>query len=226
MKFVIAVPARGGSKRLPGKNILSLAGKPLINHTIDYARKEYPEANVYISTDSLEIMRVVYNEDCFVIERPESLSGDYVSTAEVLKHLSGELYKNHIVYDYMILLQCTNPLRPKNMLREAIADLCHSNRKCLVSVSPLIMKLGRIENENFIPWNYCFGQRSQDISPLYYENGLIYISHFSLIDEGKIINDNPLPFIIDHPYAQVDIDTIDDFKYAESLINMKNEYNR
>lgn len=217
-KYIVVIPARGGSKRLPRKNILPLAGKPLICYSLEYALCDFRPNDVYVSTDDMEIMQVVEPYGINIIERPVSLSGDLISTADVLQHVSIEVQKKGIAYDYMVLLQCTNPLRPQGMLQHAMNKMLHSNRKSLVGVSPSYKKLGRIEDNRFIPWNYQFGQRSQDMTPLYYENGLIYITHHSLIDECKIIDYNPVPYIIDHPYSQIDIDTIDDFEYAESII--------
>ena len=72
---------------------------------------------------------------------------------------------------------------------------------------------------SFIPYNYKIGQRSQDLEPLYYENGLLYITKASLILEGKIVGENNFPFIVDHPFAKVDIDSKEDLEYAEYLLN-------
>lgn len=218
MRFIIVIPARGGSKRLPRKNILPLAGKPLIAHSIEYALRDFAPGDIYVSTDAPEIMQAVEPYGVRVVERPESLSGDFTPTADVLQHVSREMQKDGDTYDYMILLQCTNPLRPQGMLRHAMNELLHSGRKCLVGVSPSYRKLGKIVENRFVPWNYRFGQRSQDMEPLYYENGLVYITHRSLIDECRIIDDNPFPYIIDHPYAQIDIDTPEDFAYAKYII--------
>ena len=220
MNYIVVIPARGGSKRLPRKNILPLSGKPLICHSIEYALYDFSPNDIYVSTDDAEIMEVVRPYGIHIVERPESLSGDLVPTADVLQHVSTEVQGADILYDYMILLQCTNPLRPRGMLREAMDKLQQSGKRCLVSVSPSYRKLGKIEDDRYIPWNYKFGQRSQDMEPLYYENGLLYITHRSLIEECKIIDNTPFPFIIDHPYAQIDIDTPDDFAYAEYV--MKN----
>jgi len=218
MKFIISIPARGGSKRLPHKNILPLAGKPLILHTIDYAKHECPDIPIYVSTDDSEIEKISQTAGVNVIKRPKELSGDFVSTSAVLQHVHNCVIDERFDYDYMILLQCTNPLRPSGMITDAIQKIVNDDRKSLVGITPTIQKLGKIVKNQFVPWNYIFGQRSQDMEPLYYENGLLYISHKSLIAEGKIIDGNPFPYIIDSLYAKVDIDTKDDFDLAEHLL--------
>ena len=218
MKNIVVIPARGGSKRLPRKNVLPLGGKPLICHTVEYALSYFRPEDVYVSTDDGEIMQTVRPYGIQIIERPETLSGDFVPTGDVLQHVSVNVQGAGIPYDYMILLQCTNPLRPQGMLQDAFEKLRRSGKRCLVGVSASYRKLGKIEDNRFVPWNYRFGQRSQDMEPLYYENGLIYITHRTLIDEGKIIDNAPFPYIIDHPFAGIDIDSFKDFAYAEYII--------
>ncbi len=223
MKYTIVIPARGGSKRLPHKNILPLAGIPLIVHSINYAKSEMPDVEIFVSTDDNEIRDISKLNGCTVIDRPQELSGDFVTTAETLKHVSDSIINQNVDYDYMILLQCTNPLRPPHMLREAVKIIEITKRESLIGVSPLIMKLGRISNNNFIPWNYVFGQRSQELEPLYYENGQIYISSKRLISSGIIVDEDAIPFVIDHPYSKIDIDTEDDLKEAEKVIKLNSK---
>lgn len=218
MKFIVVIPARGGSKRLPRKNVLPLAGKPLICHSIEYALLDFGPEDVYVSTDSAEISQVAGAYGVNVVRRPEALSGDLTPTGDVLRHVSETLGGNGTPYDYMVLLQCTSPLRPRGMLRDAVEALSASGRKSLVGVTPWCRKLGRMEGGRFVPWNYRFGQRSQDMAPLYYEDGLVYITHRSLVEEGKVIDGDAYPFVVDHPYARVDIDTLQDFEYAEYVI--------
>jgi len=88
-----------------------------------------------------------------------------------------------------------------------------------MSVSRNYQKFGKIVNNKFEPFNYKIGQRSQDLEPLYFENGLLYITKASLILEDKILGKNNFPFVVNHPFANVDIDTKEDFEYAEYLLH-------
>ena len=173
MKYVTVIPARGGSKRFPGKNIYPLAGKPLLAHSIHYSRKALPDTEVYVSTDNEEIAEVARRYCAEVIERPVELSGDRCSTDSALQHAAIELLLGGKEFDYMILLQATNPLRPDGMMEEALQTIETGKYDSLFTVSPLIRKLGRLTDGRFIPWNFIFGQRSQDMEPLYFENGLL-----------------------------------------------------
>jgi N-acylneuraminate cytidylyltransferase len=118
----------------------------------------------------------------------------------------------------VFLLQCTNPLRPKDLLDHAYQKYIEGNYDSLMTVTRIIEKFGKIEDDRFRPFNYTFGQRSQEIEPLYSENGLLYITKASLIRKGIILADNNLPYVVDSPYTKVDIDNEADLKYAEYLL--------
>ena len=79
--------------------------------------------------------------------------------------------------------------------------------------------MGKIIDGKFVPWNYKFGMRSQDMEPLYYENGLLYITSKELLLQEIIEGLTAYPMIVDHPFGEVDIDTVEDFHYAEYMIN-------
>ena len=84
-----------------------------------------------------------------------------------------------------------------------------------MTVSRSDLKLGRIQDNPFIPWNYHFGQRSQDLEPLYYENGLLYVSSKELLLQGKIVSEQAYPLVVEHVFGEIDIDTREDLEYAE-----------
>ena len=88
----------------------------------------------------------------------------------------------------------------------------------MFTVSRNHQKLGKIIANKFIPYNYKIGQRSQDLEPLFFENGLLYITKATLIKKGIIISENGYPLLLDHIFGKVDIDTLEDFEYAEYLI--------
>ena len=122
------------------------------------------------------------------------------------------------VVENVILLQATNPLRPDNLLQDAFVLFQEKEVNSLFTVSRSHHKLGKITNHKFIPYNYEVGQRSQDLEPLYYENGLLYITKASVILNNEIITKDAFPLEVNHPFANVDIDTQEDFDYAEYLV--------
>lgn len=217
MKTIAIIPARGGSKRLPGKNILPLGGLPLLAHSILYAKANSDIVDeVYVSTDDDQIKEVALVYGAKVIDRPASISGDLEPTISSLQHVLKTIDSD---VENVVLLQPTNPLRPVNLLTQCFQKYIEDNLGSLFTVSQNHHKLGKINNGTFVPFNYEIGQRSQDLEPLFFENGLLYISKSKLILEGKIISENAVPYIVNHLFANVDIDTKEDFEYAEYLLN-------
>ena len=216
IKTIAIIPARGGSKRLPKKNVLNLDGKPLIAHSIRYALEQNDIIDaVYVSTDDAEIKAISLKYGAQVIDRPSTLSNDTASTLSVLQHAVDYLELSSVD---IVLLQPTNPLRPKTLLKDAFNYYVDHNQASLFTVNPLVEKLGSIDANKFVPANYEFGQRSQDMKPLYYENGLLYIAKSQLITDGHLMTEDSFPFIIDHIYGTVDIDTEKDFAYAKFIL--------
>jgi N-acylneuraminate cytidylyltransferase len=217
MKTIAIIPARGGSKRLPNKNILSLDGIPLIAHSILYARKNSAIIDeIYVSTDDETIKNIALQFGAKVIDRPENISGDLEPTVSALKHV---LETIDFEIENVVLLQATNPLRPENLLKDAFAVFQKQNCESLFTVSKNYQKFGKIANNKFHPFNYKIGQRSQDLEPLYFENGLLYITKKEQILNDIIISENAFPFEVNHIFATVDIDTQEDLDYAEYLIS-------
>ena len=223
MKTIAIIPARGGSKRLPNKNILSLGGIPMIAHSILYAQNNTAIIDeIYVSTDDAVIKRIALEYGAKVIDRPESLSGDLEPTVSALKQVLESIGG---AVENVILLQVTNPLRPQNLLSEAFEVYQNGNYDSLFTVSRNHKKLGKIVSNRFIPFNYEIGQRSQDLEPLFFENGLLYIAKVSLILQEIIISENAFPFEENSIFANVDIDTQDDLEYAEYLYQKPTTHN-
>ncbi len=175
MKTIAIIPARGGSKRLPNKNLLLLGGIPLLAHSILYAHKNSTLIDaVYVSTDNETIKRIALQYGAEVIDRPGNISGDYEPTVSALKHCLEVL--DDATIENVVLLQPTNPLRPENLLQEAFKTYQKGNYDSLFTVTRNHHKLGKINTNKFVPYNYEIGQRSQDLEPLYFENGLLYIT--------------------------------------------------
>ncbi|SHM61007.1 acylneuraminate cytidylyltransferase family protein [Flavobacterium saccharophilum] len=219
MKTIAIIPARGGSKRFSGKNVKLLGELPLLSHSILYAQANNVIIDdIYVSTDNEEIKKIAIHYGAKVIDRPNSISGDFEPTVSALKHVLQFVEPD---VENVVLLQATNPLRPQHLLKEAFEIYQKENYESLFTVSRNHQKLGKIANDKFIPFNYSIGQRSQDLEPLFFENGLLYITKSSLILNDIIISENAFPFEVNHIFAQVDIDTPDDLDYASYLYQKK-----
>ena len=222
MKTIAIIPARGGSKRLPNKNILPLDGIPLIAHSIIYAQKNAVIIDaVFVSTNDEKVKEIAIKYGVKVIDRPNELAGDLQPTVSALKHCLEVINDKEI--ENVILLQPTNPLRPETLLHYAFEVYKDKDCDSLFTVTRNYQKFGRIENNEFLPFNYEIGQRSQDLEPIYFENGLLYIAKTKLIYDNTIISEKTFPYVINHVFAKVDIDTKEDFDYAEYVNSNSNE---
>ena len=181
-KTIAIIPARGGSKRLPDKNVKILGGIPLFVHSILYAKNNDFIDGVYVSSDDDRIKKFALQYGAKVIDRPKEISGDLESTVTALKHVLENITEE---VENVVLLQATNPLRPQNLLQEAFAVFQERQVDSLFTVSRNNHKLGKIINYKYIPLNYTVGQRSQDLESLYFENGLLYITKSNVISTNR-----------------------------------------
>ncbi len=215
MKNIVIIPARGGSKRIPEKNIQLFGGLPLLAHSIQYAIANSALVDaIYVSTDDPSIKATALAYGAKVIDRPEHLSGDFEPTITAVQHV---LENIGFEVENVILLQPTNPLRPPNLLKDCFEEFQNKKVDSLFTVTRNHQKFGKITSGTFVPFNYEIGQRSQDLEPLYFENGLLYITKAKSILENKIITENAFPYLVNHIFAHVDIDTIEEVEYAEYL---------
>lgn len=209
--YLVIIPARAGSQRLSGKNMRKLGHYSLVEHSIRYAQS-FAFNDIIVTTNAVEVAQLAQKLNITVINRPEQLAQNESLVINALQHVIDQQKKE---YDFIILLQPTNPLRPKNLMKQALDHIETNRFDSLMTVSRAPKKVGRIQEDSFVPFNYKMGQRSQDIEPLYSENGLLYIMRSSLIAEGKLMGEKNFPLIVDHPFAEIDIDTVEDFKKAE-----------
>lgn len=218
MKYVALIPARGGSKRLPRKNILPLAGKPLLVHSIEYVQKEHPDIPVYVSTDDAEVKEIALRYGAKVIDRPAEYAADTSTTGDVMKHTAEWLTEHGVDFDYIIITQATQPLRPSGLLQRCINAIEENKPRTLMTVNPIIRKQGRIVDNKFVPVNYYFGQRSQTMEKWYHEDGLFCITRKDICLKAKCMTEDVYPLVTDHIFAEIDIDTLEDFQMAEYFL--------
>jgi N-acylneuraminate cytidylyltransferase len=212
--FLVVIPARAGSKRLQGKNRIAFDGKALISHSIEFAKSQIG-CDIIISSNDELIKPIAKEYDIEFMWRKEELSCDNSTTLDVLIDVIKRVKKS---YEYIILLQATNPLRPKNLFQNCLKLLQKYPTQSILTVSKNKLKFGEIKGDCYCPVNYSFGQRGQDLSPLYYENGLLYIIPITVLLQGQLMSDSAVAHIVDHPFSSVDIDYKEDLLWAEFLI--------
>ena len=221
--FLAIIPARGGSKRLPRKNILDLCGKPLISWSIEAALKSKYISKVVVSSDDEEILNISSNFGADIIKRPYELANDTATTFDAIKHTIDNLEK----YDYIILLQPTSPLRNENQIDEAIELLEEKQADAIVSVcemehSPLWSNtLPNDGNMRDFLREEILNKRSQDLEKYYRLNGAVYICKTDKLLENKsfFLKDNIFAYIMDRK-SSIDIDEEIDFLFAQRVIEL------
>lgn len=217
MLTVAIIPARAGSERLPNKNTKMLLGKALIEYSIDYALENSSIIDaVFVSTNDAQVKQICERKKVAIIHRPEALATPESPTIATIKH---SLEQMPLTVKNVVLLQPTNPLRPKNLLKEAFKSFKNQKADSLMSVSVNHQKFGRLKDGRFTPYNYELGMRSQDMEPLYYENGLMYISSREVIESGHFLGPDHCVFEVNDPWANVDIDTQADWELAEFYLS-------
>lgn len=230
MKILAIIPARGGSKSIPRKNIKLLGGKPLISYSIEsglYARKVN---RVIVSTDDEEIAQVARKFGAEVpFMRPKSLGEDDTPDLPVFQHALKWLKENEgYVPDIVVQLRPTSPFRPPNLIDEAIGALLQNDKtdsvRGVVPSGQNPYKMWNIEkgylksllelSDNDEPFN----SPRQKLPQTYWQTGHIDVIRYKTITEkNSMSGSNILPIFIDSKYA-VDLDTELDWKYAELLV--------
>jgi YrbI family 3-deoxy-D-manno-octulosonate 8-phosphate phosphatase len=178
LDIIAIIPARGGSKRIPSKNLISLRGLPLVAHSIRHARQSKMVRSVYVSTDSSDIADLAKREGAEVIIRPPELATDVASSESALLHVLDERQKSGLRDpDLVVFLQCTSPVRGKDDIDNAVSRLIETNADSVFSGSRndrLIWGL-RGGSPHSINYDYRTRKREQDMEIQFKENGSIYV---------------------------------------------------
>jgi CMP-N-acetylneuraminic acid synthetase len=227
MRTLAIIPARGGSKRLPRKNVLDLGGKPLIAWTIEAALGCPLISEVMVTTDDDEIAEIAKQYGANVpFMRPSELASDTATSFDAIKHAIN-FYRTELgqAFDFVILLQPTSPLRNSQHISEAIELLSQKKADAIISVcevdhSPLWM--------NTLPADCCMDKflrdevrnvRSQELPQNYRLNGAVYICRTNrlLAEKTFFISNNIFAYIMSKE-TSIDIDDQSDFKLAKCLL--------
>lgn len=220
MRVLAIIPARGGSKGLPGKNIKPLCGKPLICYSIDVARSVVDDCDICVTTDDNSIIQTVESYGLKVpFVRPADLASESATTNDVLLHTL-DFYKGQgLEYDVILLLQPTSPLRTLEQVQNAI-DLYDPTYDMVVSVreSHSAAVLCHDNCEGFLTPTLTNAQRRQD-APTYYEyNGAIYVINVARLKEKGMSGFNKEKKYVMPLENSIDIDNLIDFRLAELLL--------
>lgn len=225
MKILALVTARGGSKRVPGKNLRSLGGRPLIAWSIS-ATRDIPEiADTLVSTDDARIAEVARDAGALVPWlRPASLATDEARSLDVAIHALDWYEQARGPVDGLLLLQPTSPFRTPESMRRGIDLFRAHGGRAVVGVSmarPHPYFCFRIDGDHLVPFagEEELRLRSQDLPPAYAVNGAFYlVQPGQLRTEGSFYGAAAVPLVMSKLAESIDIDTEDDWRTAEALL--------
>jgi CMP-N,N'-diacetyllegionaminic acid synthase len=229
-RILALIPARGGSKGLPGKNVLPLAGKPLIAWTVEQALASTFVDRVVVSTDDSAIAKVAAAAGADVpFMRPPELASETSPTMDAVRHALEALAAQGDVYDYLALLEPTSPLRRPGDIDGAIAALLDAGDTAdtLVSVGkvhlehPSVMKL--VEGGRLVPYSPGGPSvtRRQDLVDVYFPYGVIYLARVAaVLEAGSFYQERTIPWVIDR-WQNYEIDDVYDHACVEAVLLLR-----
>ena len=223
-KVLAIIPARGGSKGIPRKNVKAISGKPMIQYTIEAAKDcEYID-KVIVSTEDEEIADISMRAGAIVpFSRPEELATDEAKIIDVVMH-AVEFYERKAEhFDIFVLLQPSSPLRNAEDVTKALEYFIRKEQKSLVSVSevsesPIFMRSFNKENELEKIVSEDDDVRGQDMKRYYRINGAIYINKASELNPQTSFNDNQMGYVLTKEHG-IDVDEPQDLVVAEYYLS-------
>jgi len=226
MEIVCIIPARGGSKGLPRKNIRRIAGLPLIAHSILQAKQAFSINRVYVSTDDPEIASVAQSYGADVISRPSEIAGDTASSESALLDAVATIEKMGPAPQLVVFLQCTSPLRKSSDIDRAIQQLCDENADSLLSVSPshrfLWEKAGG--SAKSINYDYANRKRRQELPEQFVENGSIYVFKPWVLKQCNNRLGGKISLYCMKDEENFEIDSLLDFEIVEFLLSRRSQH--
>ncbi len=220
--FLAIIPARGGSKRLPGKNIRPLAGRPLLAYSILTARACSYISRVIVSSDDPKILVTTAQWNGDPVRRPPALSNDHASTLSAMQHVLQVVRDSGDDPSHIALFQCTCPLRRVIDVEKAIHRYLESGADSALSVTEIHLKAGKLNSDGWYVPQYQVGVRKQDLEPLYQENGALYLTRSDLVDQGTLLGPRTLILNLPPEAGIASIDYEFDFQLTEALYHQLN----
>lgn len=221
-KCVAIIPARGGSKRIPRKNIKNFHGKPLIAYSIEVALKSKLFDKVIVSTDDEEIAEIAKEFGAEVpFLRPKELSDDFTGTGAVINHTINFLKEQGENIDFICTIYATAPLLQEKYLIKAYEKIKDSNAKNAFSCTSMPFPIQRTfkitSNERCeMFWPENFMKRSQDLEEAFQDAGQFYWTNLNIKSNEIIFSKDSIPIILPR-YLVQDIDTLEDWQRAEFM---------
>lgn len=219
MRTLAVIPARGGSKGLPRKNLAPLAGVPLLVHTIRAAQAARSLDRTVVSTDDAEIAAVAREAGAEVVERPAALAGDDSRTEEALTHAVEALGEPRPAI--VVTLEPTSPLRTARLIDECVALLEAKGAASVLTVTEDRSVFGRLEDGRFRHLEPGQPRLRQLREPLYRESSTVYVTRTESLVTGGSVLAEPVYAVVVSPEEAVDVNSELDLLVAEAILRRR-----
>jgi N-acylneuraminate cytidylyltransferase len=226
MKILAIIPARGGSKGVPGKNIKLLGGKPLLQFTFDSVKNSSLLTKTILSSEDEGIIVVARNVGIEVpFVRPDDLATDDAKSIDVIQHAVAFLESKGEYFDAVCLLQVTSPFREKDFIDQAIQKFIATGADTLISVLPVpheynphwVFEENEAGNLFIATGEQEIISRRQELPTAYHRDGSLYLTKIEYIKQGTFYG-SKMGYIVSNPDLYVNIDTLEDWKEAEEKV--------
>jgi CMP-N,N'-diacetyllegionaminic acid synthase len=215
-RICAVIPAKAVSKRIPGKNLKDLAGKPMLAYILETAQKAAGIDKVFVTTESDEIERVAEAYGAEVLRRPVELTEDAVTTQQVLAHAIAELEKREYTPDYILLLYPTSPLLKRERIEEAVRIALANDSDSVVSG---VYDKGHYWKQGADGWRRLYPVElvnSQQQEPLFKENGALYLTKTPILKQQLVADTTDI--LLMQPDETIDVDYPEDFAAVEKIL--------
>lgn len=220
-EVVAIIPARGGSKGIPGKNLKPVCGVPLLAWSIRQAKAASCIDSVWVSSDSDEILAVARAHGAYTVRRPDDLSGDTATSESAWRHALQEIENSGVVVDFVVGMQATSPIRGVSDLNQALEKVRHENLDSLLTVTEVEdyfnWRLGAHGPES-INYDYRSRKRRQLIEKRYLENGSFYVFRPSVLKNFDNRLGGVIGMHIMERYKMFQIDNPEDIRLCEAIM--------
>ncbi|MBI5630425.1 MAG: acylneuraminate cytidylyltransferase family protein [Elusimicrobia bacterium] len=226
MTFLGLIPARGGSKGIPRKNLADLAGRPLLSYTVEAAKGSRRLSRVCVTTDDELIAAEAAKDGAEVIRRPPALAQDRSPMIEAARHALNALKDKGFSPDAVVLLQPTSPLRTRAHIAAACELFVESAAESLLSVNPASQNPcecvrregGRLKSAVPVP---AGARGRQDFPEYFYVNGAIYITRAAMLEERGLFWDDASELYVMDPLDSIDVDGPEHLAMARALVEAR-----
>lgn len=226
------IPARAGSKGLPNKNALSLAGRPMLAHTLERALESARISAVCVTTDAPGVAEVAREAGVFVVDRPPELATDTATVDAAARHAVGVYEQGHLPVTHVVILYANIPVRAVGIIDRTVAHLIETGADSVRTLASVTKQhpdwLHHLEGDRMVPYRKNAIYRRQDLTPLYYHDGaVVAVTRRALF---LVDPEDPHAFfgadrrgIVQGAGETVDIDTLEDLRLAEALLRDRAE---